>query len=126
MNLFQANLVVWGDRPGLGTYEVGHYLQHQQYAGILAGQAVFLPSYNILRIGTGPESDPGRFLGDNENEFLAWLSDHESLHLLLRERSNVSGIDLSALSTQSVEQWQLWQEAHAQEHALFDQFFGTT
>ena len=125
MNLFSANLVIYGDRSGLGAYETGHFLQHQQYATILSGQSVLLPDYDILLMGTGPEGDPQRFLGVNENQFLAWLQDHEALHQLLRAQANVTG-DLSWLDPDSEEIWNLWQQQHAQEHAQFDAHFGTT
>lgn len=126
MNLFLPNYTVWGDRPGLGTYEVGHFLQHQQYLQVLARHGVFLPDFNIIRMGPGQESDPERFLGDNANEFLTWLNDHETIHELLRQRTNVSGSNLADLDPDSPEQWDIWQQAHAREHAAFDELLGTT
>jgi hypothetical protein len=120
-NYFQANLVQFGDKPGLGAYEVGHFLQHQQYLNILANSNVLLPDYNILRMGS---SDPQRFLGEDANEFLAWLGDHEALHQLLRAQANVTAL-LPGLDPQSPESWEMWQDAHRQEHGLFDQHFGT-
>ena len=125
-NLFQANYVLWGDKPGLGAYETGHYLQHQQYVTVLAGQNVFIPDYDIIHMGSGPFSAPGEFLGDDPNEFEAWLNQHYTLHLLLRQQSNTSGPDLTQLDPQSQEMWEIWQEWHAQDHRLFDAHFGTT
>jgi hypothetical protein len=124
MNLFELNYVLYGDRTGLGTYEVGHFLQHQQYLNILAGSGVILPDYNILRMGG---DDPQRFLGENANEWLAWLTNHEAIHELLRAQANVSGSqNLADMDPESPESFALWQEAHSYEHGLFDQHFGTT
>ena len=113
-NYFQLNLVVYGDRPGLGVYEVGHFLQHQQYLQILAGQGVILPDYDILHMQS-----------ENENEFAWWLNQHEIIHELLRQQAGSGGVNLSYLDPKSPEEWELWQEAHRAEHALFDQHFGT-
>ena len=121
-NLFALNQVVYGDKPGLGAYEVGHFLQHQQYLRILAGSNLLLPDYNILRMGG---SDPQRFLGEDANEFAAWLADHETIHELLRQQANVTAL-LPGLDPQSPASWVQWQDAHAQEHRLFDIHFGTT
>lgn len=126
MNLFELNLVPYGDKPGLGRYEVGHFLQHQQYLQLLAAQGINIPDYNLFGMVGGPAGDPRQFLGDNPNQFLTWLNDHEAIHIFLRAQSGVSGIDLSALDTNSPESWDLWQQWHAQEHAQFDQHFGTT
>ena len=122
VNLFQANIVQYGDRAGLGAYETGHFLQHQQYLNILAQSNVTMPDYNILRMGS--DSDQ-RFLGINDNEFLAWISDHEAIHELLRAQANVTAL-IGGLDPNSPEQWELWQEGHAQEHRQFNAHFGTT
>lgn len=115
MNLFQANLIAYGDRPGLGVYEVGHFLQHQQYLQILAGQGSNIPDWNLLHMQS-----------ENENEFFSWLNQHEVVHEFLRQQSNVSGVNLSYLDPRSEQEWELWQEAHRAEHAQFDVHFGTT
>lgn len=116
-NLFQLNLVLYGDRPGLGAYEVGHFLQHQQYFNILAGQNILLPDYNILHLQT-----------ENENELAWWLNQHQTIHLLLRQQAKVtgSGVDLSYFDPESPESWDIWQQDHRAEHAALDQHFGTT
>ena len=115
MNLFQMNLVLYGDQAGLGAYEIGHFLQHQQYLQILAGSNVILPDYNILHMRS-----------ENENEFISWLNAHETMHVFLRQQTNVSGSDLSWFDPRSPESFEVWQEAHRFEHGLFDQHFGTT
>jgi hypothetical protein len=123
-NLFLLNQTLYGDKPGLGAYEVGHFLQHQQYLNILAGSGVTMPDYNILRMGS---DDPHRFFGENDNEFLSWLNDHYAMHLFLRQQANGAGTgDLSYFDTQSPEAWAIWQQDHAADHAVFDQHFGTT
>ncbi|HKD74052.1 MAG TPA: hypothetical protein VKB76_01100, partial [Ktedonobacterales bacterium] len=108
-NYFQLNLVLYGDRAGLGAYEVGHFLQHQQYAAILASRGVILPDYDILHMQSV-----------NENAFVWWLNQHQTIHELLAQQSNVSGVDLSFLDPQSPEMWEWWQGAHRAHHAGFD------
>ena len=114
-NLFLPNLVAPGDIPGLGVYEVGHFLQHQQYLAKLAGSGVLLPDYDILHMQS-----------HNENEFLSWLNAHETIHIFLRQHANVSGGDLSYFDPRSPESFEIWQEKHRAEHLLLDQHFGTT
>lgn len=114
-NLFLPNLVAPGDIPGLGVYEVGHFLQHQQYLQKLAAQNILLPPYDILHMQA-----------HNPNEFLAWLQAHETVHVFLRQHANVSGTDLSYFDPQSAESFEIWQENHRFEHGLFDLHFGTT
>ena len=123
MNLFEANLVQYGDRAGLGAYEVGHFLQHQQYLAILAGQGFFIPDYNILHMQTlNPD---GSF---NEFEFNTWLNTHETIHELLRGAARVNGpfAAMPYFDPKSPEEFEVWQENHRAEHALFDHHFGTT
>lgn len=115
MNLFQLNNVAYGDREGLGAYEVGHFLQHQQYLNILAGTGVILPDYNILHMQT-----------ENLNEFAAWLQAHQAVHEFLRQHTGISVADVSYFDPQSPESFELWQEANRAEHAAFDRHFGTT
>lgn len=115
MNLFQPNLIAYGDRAGLGRYEVGHFLQHDQYLSVLAGQSILLPPWDIRHMQW-----------ENENEMQAWLQEHEVVHEFLRQHSNVSGVNLSYFDPRSEQEFELWQEAHRQEHAQFDVHFGTT
>lgn len=119
-NYFQLNLVLFGDRAGLGAYEVGHFLQHQQYLQILARQGnLRVPDYNILHMASDEE-------GFNKGEFAWWLSQHQAIHLALRQQTGVGGVDLSYLDPTSRDSWEIWQEAHRAEHRLFDARFGTT
>lgn len=118
-NYFQLNLVLFGDRAGLGAYEVGHFLQHQQYLRILAGRNVLLPDYNIIHMAS---DDGGQF---NENEFAWWLTQHETIHRALRQQTGVGGVDLSYLDPKSRDSWEIWQEAHRAEHRAFDAALGT-
>lgn len=126
MNLFQLDEVLYGDHPGLGVYEIGHFLQHQQYNAVLAQRGVIVPDWDIMRMGTGPEGDPQRFLGVNDNAFLTWLNIHESIHQTLRAHANISGVSLASLDPDSADQWSLWEGAHAREHAELNARFGTT
>lgn len=119
-NYFQLNLVLFGDRAGLGAYEVGHFLQHQQYLQILAGQGnLTVPDYNILHMASDEE-------GFSESEFAWWLSQHQAIHLALSRVANTSAADLSYLDPKSRDSWEIWQEAHRAEHRLLDAHFGTT
>lgn len=119
-NYFQLNYVLYGDRAGLGAYEVGHFLQHQQYLQIFAGRGVFLPDYNILHMQS---NEFGEF---NENEFAWWLNQHQNIHRALAQQTGVGGVDLSYFDLKSPESWEIWQEAHRAQHRGFDSVLGTT
>lgn len=114
---FQANLVAFGDRAGLGEWEVGHYRQHLAYNAHLAGLTppVILPDFPIFRL-----------VGINRTEVLFWLNYHEKWHELIRPFANVTDIDLSEFDIMKPAVWYEWQDLHNSEHLLFDQAFGLT
>lgn len=119
-NYFLPNYVIYGDRAGLGRYEVGHFLQHQQYLQVFAARSILLPDYNILHMQA---NESGEF---SENEFAWWLNQHQNIHAALAQRTGVSGVDLSYFDLKSSASWEVWQQAHILQHRGFDQVLGTT
>lgn len=116
MTEFTPSIVAFGDRAGLGAWEVGHYRQHLNYVTHLAGlsPAVVIADHPLMRIG------------ETDGERKAWLEDHQVVHTLLRAQANVTGVDLSQVDMGDERQWEIWQRAHADEHLQIDQSFGLT
>jgi hypothetical protein len=114
MTEFSPNLVLFGDRAGLGRWLIGHYRQHLNYTSALAAKTppIYIADHPIMDIGDTPA------------ERRIWLDDHEAVHAILRGYLNVTGGDLSQLDFTKEAGWYLWLEAHANEHALFDQALG--
>jgi hypothetical protein len=113
---FQANVVAFGDQPGLGLWSDGHYRQHLRYNGVLAARAppVVIQTFPILY-----------FVGLAKPEIVFWLDSHEKWHELIRPYANVSSIDLSGFDITTPNAWYEWQDLHNAEHLLLDQAFGT-
>jgi hypothetical protein len=111
---FDPSIFSLGDRAGQGRWEVGHYRQHLHYLTKLAGlsPAIIIADHPILRMGV---SDVQRKL---------WLADHANVHNILRQYTNVSGIDLSAVDINDPNEFQVWLDSHATEHQLIDQALG--
>lgn len=110
---FDPDIVTYGDMPGLGLYEDGHYRQHEDYRQVLTAHGVtFIPAWPILHM-----------VGLDESQFFDWLNMHEMIHAALRAPARITGTDLSQLDPNSPEDWANWEMAHAYEHAAFDQAF---
>ena len=114
MREFNIKIAAFGDRAGLGAWEVGHYRQHLHYLDVLAGLSppVVLPSIPLLSMGT------------TELEQRIFLHDNASAHELIRPYANISGIDLSAANLNDADEFSQWMDAHASEHELLDNAFG--
>lgn len=112
-NQFQPDLVDFGDMPGLGEWEDGHFRQHLQYNTALAPQGIVLPVYPIMNL-----------VGIGNIELMDWLNLHATLHAILRGYAQIPGTDLSVLDPQSPDSWNNWQQYHRFEHYAFDQRFG--
>lgn len=111
---FQPTLFLFGDRAGLGAWEIGHYRQHLRYLTHLESlpQPIVIQDYPIMHVG------------NNEAQRKVWLRDHESIHAIVRGYANVTSIDLSVVDFENPEQVYEWLQAHALEHQLIDTAFG--
>lgn len=113
-NEFQPDLVEYGDMPGLGMWEDGHYRQHLNYAQVLVAKNRIVTVYPILNL-----------VYDNQQQLFDWLNLHEMMHAGLRSLIGLAGSDLSLLDPKSPGSWDNWQQYHRFEHYAFDQAFGT-
>jgi hypothetical protein len=111
---FQPNTVLFGDRAGLGRWEIGHYRQHLRYVQFLARLTppIVIADYPIIT------------MGNTDLERRIFLNEHQIVHELLRPVANVEGIDLSLVDLKKPEEFYVWQDVHAQEHTLIDLAFG--
>lgn len=114
---FIANTVVFGDIPGLGAWEVGHYRQHLDYNAHLAAKTppVIIPVFPIFRL-----------VGLTQSEIVFWLDAHENWHEQIRPFANVTGLNLSYFDVRNPDSFYEWQDLHNAEHQLIDQAFGLT
>jgi hypothetical protein len=105
---------VLGDRAGQGAFEMGHYRQHLRYLFNLVGRVppIVIPDHPLMR------------MGENNTQRKIWLADHSAVHNLLRQYTNVTGIDLSVVDLEDPDEFQVWLDSHATEHALIDQALG--
>lgn len=112
---FLANTVVFGDQPGLGEWEIGHFRQHLRYNGVLAARspAVVIPVFPIMNL-----------VGMTDQEVFFWLDAHENWHEQIRPFANVTGINLSFFDVRSPDSFYEWQDLHSAEHNLIDRAFG--
>ena len=105
-----------GDRAGQGRWEIGHYRQHQRYLEFLAGQdpPIIIAEQPIIT------------MGNTDLERKIFLNSHQVAHELIRPYANVTGIDLALVDFKNEEEFFVWLDVHASEHALLDQAFGLT
>jgi hypothetical protein len=112
---FQANVVAFGDQPGLGMWSDGHYRQHLNYNAFLASQTppVIIETFPIFYL-----------VGLTKPEIVFWLDAHEKWHELIRPYANVTNVDLSGFDITKPDVFYEWQDLHNAEHVLIDQAFG--
>lgn len=117
MTEFSASTVVFGDLPGLGLWETGHYRQHLNYNTVLAKRtpAVIIPIFPILNL-----------VGLSQQEAVFWLDAHEKWHELIRPYANVTDVNLSYFDITNPDSFYEWQDLHNAEHTLIDKAFGLT
>lgn len=116
-NLFQANVVLFGDRVGLGVWSMGHWLQHIQYNTILTRftPPEVLPVYSIMECP----------LFDKDDRVIKlWLDAHENWHELLRQLINFTGTNLSDFDYRNPEYYYEWMDYHNSEHQVINVALG--
>jgi hypothetical protein len=63
-------------------------------------------------------------MGNTDLERRIFLNSHQIMHELIRPYANVTGIDLALVDLKKEEEFYIWLDVHAEEHALIDQAFG--
>jgi hypothetical protein len=112
---FNPNFFAFGDRSGQGQWEIGHYRQHLRYLDVLGAQtppSTAVPDFDISSMGASKEERRG------------WLQDHFTIHAALRNLTNVTGVDLTALNFDNEQAFDQWLSDHATEHQQLDTAFG--
>ncbi len=112
--LFRPDTVQPNDPAGFGAWRIGHYLDHRQ----LIEKARALT--NPVQV---PDYDLG-YWNDEQRVVTSWLNRHYEVHLALRQPIGIGGIDLSAVDLSKTEEWFIWMEDHAQDHRVFNVFYG--
>jgi hypothetical protein len=112
---FQADVVAFGDIPGIGVWNDGHYRQHLNYNDYLASQTtpIIINIYPILDL-----------VGLDKSKLTDWLEQHELWHEQVRPYANVTDTDLSYFNINDPNSFYNWQQLHDQEHAAIDAAFG--
>jgi hypothetical protein len=107
--LFQPDTCLPKDPAGWGLWLSGHSAEHERMRVICLGLStpIIIPSFNVLDWRDEPEL------------VQSWLVQHEALHQALRVATNITGADLSLVDLSNEEEWFLWLDDHAQEHAAF-------
>lgn len=113
---FQPDNVLPKDPAGFGRWLTGHYYEHQQFIPLCAAldTPVAVPDFDILS------------WNDDPDKVQQWLVSHESIHSQIRYATNVTGEDLSLTDWSNDEQFSIWMDNHAQEHAVFREILGVT
>jgi hypothetical protein len=114
MPQFAPDQVNFGDLPGYGAFDIGHHREHLQFVQTLA----MLPSPIVL-----PDFDFLQFLtagGSRQSQLVT----HYQAHLLLRQATNVQGVDLTQFNLDDSDDFYSWTSYHAQEHAIMRQQLG--
>lgn len=114
MPQFAPDQVTFGDVPGLGMWDVGHYREHLQFVQILGDQtpAILLSDYDFSQMLTA---------GALRSSI--WET-HSEAHNLLRQITSVSGVDYSQFNLDSAEDFYNFTGYHSLEHQQLRQALG--
>lgn len=116
MPQFAPDLVTFNDAPGLGMWDDNHHREHQQFVQVLAGlnPAVLIPTFDLLQMLTaGPLRKQA-------------LEVHQEAHALLRNKTNVSGVDYTDMDLNNEQDFYSFLGYHASEHAAIRAALGMT
>jgi hypothetical protein len=114
MPQFQPDLVNFGDMPGYGAFDVGHHREHLQFVQVLAMQAtpIVLPDFDFLQFLTAGQTRQSQ------------LVTHYQAHLMLRQITNVQGVDLTQFNLDDADDFNNFIGYHSQDHILMRQQLG--
>ena len=107
MPIFFHDFVLPDDPAGFSIWLQEHYLEHQQFVQIFQAETtpIFVPDYNFA------------LWGDSKFSISGWLQAHQAAHVVLRQNTGVSGIDLADVDLNKHDEWYAWMDDHRAEHA---------
>lgn len=116
MPQFSPDQCTFGDAPGLGMWDVGHYREHQQFVEILAGLTpdILLPNYDFLQMLTAGQLRR------------SVVETHYQAHQQLRSVTGITGVDLSQFNLDDQNDFYNFLGYHASEHVQLRQALGIT
>lgn len=116
MPQFSPDLANFGDIPGYGAYDSGHYREHLQFVQILAQQTppILIPDYDFMAFLTAGQTRR------------SVLETHQQAHVLLNQITGVQGIDLSEVNLDNQDEFNNWIGYHQTAHQLLRQALGVS
>jgi hypothetical protein len=114
MPQFAPDQVDFGDVVGYGAFDVGHHREHLQFVQTLAmlPSPIVIPDYDFLQFLTAGQARQSQVIT------------HYQAHLLLRQATNVQGVDLTQFNYDSQDDFYNFIGYHSQEHILIRQQLG--
>jgi hypothetical protein len=116
MPQFSPDQVTFGDTAGYGLWDMNHAREHLQFLQVLAGKtpAMLLPAFDLFAFLTAGQARR------------RMVESHYEAHQLLRQATNVQGVDLSQVDLNDQSGFYDWLGYHAQEHAQIRSVLGMT
>lgn len=111
---FSPDHVTFGDLPGYGTWDTGHYREHLQFVQLLAGQATpfLLADYDFSAMLT------------DRNRLRDALILHQASHNVLSQQTGISALDFSGFDLQNPDDFYSFLGYHSESHRQLRQAFG--
>jgi hypothetical protein len=116
MPQFAPDQVNFGDLPGYGAFDIGHHREHLQFVQTLAmlTNPVLIPDFDFMQFLTAGQTRGSQVVT------------HYQAHLMLRQKTNVQGVDLTQFNLDGQDDFNNWIGYHATEHSLIRQVLGIT
>jgi hypothetical protein len=116
MPIFVYTTLLPNDPAAFSIWLQQHYLEHRQFVETFQGLTpiVYIPDYNFA------------LWGEERKVVTSWLEAHQATHEQLRLQTGVEGIDLADVDLSKEDQFFVWMDSHAEEHALLRTALGIT
>ena len=113
---FEPTQVEFGDIPGYGVWDIGHWREHIAFTQVLAGQAtpILLPNYDFGALLSGGPTVRESF------------DSHQAVHGLLRQLTGVGGVDYTDFRLDQQTDFYSFLGYHEIEHSQLRQALGLT
>lgn len=111
---FQPTEVKFGDLPGYGQWDIGHGREHIRFVQVLQARnpPILLPDADFLSLlGSG-------------STMRTQLETHQVIHNLLRNYTNVQGVDYSEMRLDEETDFYSFLSYHSDEHQQIRQALG--